>query len=290
MDTSDPSGADWEPLDAAYRRLLARPGPPPGGVLLAQTVGTAAARRAVLATVPLQRGVRHLDLGTGFGVMPLELAHLAPIDALGIDTDPDVLRDAATVRDELSAWLSPGAVVDFAAGDAAALDLGANSVDLVTARLLFQHLPDPAVVAQEISRVLRPGGAVHIFDVDDGLGLTWPPLGEAQQALEAAYAATQRGRGGDRTIGRKLPSLLAEAGLEIESTIAVPNARFALSEPRDLGRMSVAGRVAAAADAIVACGALRDGEIDELLQRFLDAPSFHQLQVETQLVIIARRR
>lgn len=285
----DPATADWEPLDAAYRRLLARPGPPPGGVLLAQTVGTAAARRSVLATVPLRPGLHHLDLGTGFGVMPLELAHLAPIDALGIDIDPGVLRDAATVRDELSTWLSPGAVVRFRAGDATALDLEAQSVDLVTARLLFQHLPEPAAVAREIARVLRPGGAVHIFDVDDGLGLTWPPLSPAQQALEAAYAATQSGRGGDRTIGRKLPSLLADAGLTIESTIAVPNARFAPSEPHDLGRMSVAGRIAAAADAIVATGALGAAELDATLRRFLDAPAFHQFQVETQLVIIARR-
>lgn len=290
MDAINPVVADWEPLDAAYRRLLARPGPPPGGVLLAQTVGTAAARRAVLATVPLQPGMRHLDLGTGFGVMPLELAHLAPIDALGIDTDSAVLSDAAKVRDELSGWLSPGAVVEFCTADATALDLTAGSVDLVTARLLFQHLPNPAAVAGEISRVLRPGGAVHIFDVDDGLGLSWPPLGEAQQALEAAYAATQTGRGGDRTIGRKLPALLADAGLVIESTIAVPNARFAPSEPRDLGRMSVAARIAAAAEAIVARGALDSNQIDALLQRFLDAPPYHQFQVETQLVIIARRR
>lgn len=289
MNAIDPVLANWEPLDAAYRRLLARPGPPPGGVLLAQTVGTAAARRAVLATVPMRSGLRHLDLGTGFGVMPLELAHLTAIDTLGIDTDASVLNDATAVRNELAAWLSPDAVVEFRTGDAAALDLEAQSVDLVTARLLFQHLPDPVAVAWEISRVLRPGGVVHIFDVDDGLGVTWPPLSEAHQQLEAAYAATQAERGGDRTIGRKVSSLLADVGLEIESTIAVPNAQFAPSEPRDLGRMSVAARIAAAADAIVASGALSAAEIDTRLRRFLDAPPFHQFQVETQLVIVARR-
>ncbi len=62
-------------------------------------------------------------------------------------------------------------------------------------------------------RLLRPGGTLVAVDADDGLFAIHPeppPLAEAIRLSEAL----QREVGGDRRIGRKLPTLLEQAGFE----------------------------------------------------------------------------
>ena len=61
-------------------------------------------------------------------------------------------------------------------------------------------------------RVLKPGGKLVIYDVDDGIfGLFEPPLPEFAPVL-AAFGQAQAARGGNRYIGRQLQSLLAGTG------------------------------------------------------------------------------
>ncbi|MCB0188287.1 MAG: methyltransferase domain-containing protein, partial [Caldilineaceae bacterium] len=92
-----------------------------------------------------------------------------------------------------------------------ALELPDNHFDFVYARFLFQRLADPLGAAREIWRVLKPGGKLVIFDIDDGLfGLFAPPIPEFTPVL-AAFGAAQTARGGNRAIGRSLPSILKTA-------------------------------------------------------------------------------
>jgi ubiquinone/menaquinone biosynthesis C-methylase UbiE len=49
-------------------------------------------------------------------------------------------------------------------GDAQALDFDDEQFETVMATLLFSTVPDPARVAAEVNRVLRPGGRVLILD------------------------------------------------------------------------------------------------------------------------------
>jgi 2-polyprenyl-3-methyl-5-hydroxy-6-metoxy-1,4-benzoquinol methylase len=43
-------------------------------------------------------GWRTLDIGTGFGPIPMELATLAPVEAVGVDVDATVVQQADHMR------------------------------------------------------------------------------------------------------------------------------------------------------------------------------------------------
>jgi len=90
--------------------------------------------------------------------------------------------------------------------------LDSDQFDFAYARLLFQHLPDPIGAAQEIWRVLKPGGKLVIYDIDDGLfGLFQPPIPEFAIVLEK-FGQAQAARGGNRHIGRSLCGMLKAVG------------------------------------------------------------------------------
>jgi ubiquinone/menaquinone biosynthesis C-methylase UbiE len=56
----------------------------------------------------------------------------------------------------------------FVEGDAAAMPFMDGSFDVAMSRFAFHHLSDPKAVAQEMRRVVRPGGRVAIIDMVDG--------------------------------------------------------------------------------------------------------------------------
>lgn len=281
--------ADYQLLDAAYRELLANPQPPPGGMLLAQTVATAAPRRRVLPIVPLHAGWRVLDLGTGFGPLAFELAATAPVEVVGVDTDREVLAASRALAARLGGMLAAGSAVRFEGGDATALEVAPESFDLVTARLLFQHLADPAAAAREVARVLRPGGYVFVFDVDDGLGVSYPEVDGPLQVLERAFVAWQASYGGDREIGRKLSTLLAGAGLSVEAVAVLPEGEHRRERPGDPARTLAVARLRAARDGMAAAGILDADECDRLVAAYEQSPPLERCRIESQVAVIARR-
>ena len=54
--------------------------------------------------------------------------------------------------------------VSFVTGDIEALPFGSGSLDAVFLTGVLHHLPNPSACAQEVFRVLRPGGAFVAFD------------------------------------------------------------------------------------------------------------------------------
>jgi SAM-dependent methyltransferase len=89
------------------------------------------------------------DVGCGNGRYLAALAargHQGPV--LGVDLSVGMLRTAGG-----------GALV---AGDAAALPLRTDSVDVALAMHMLYHVPDPATAVRELRRVTRPGGRVLV--------------------------------------------------------------------------------------------------------------------------------
>ena len=98
-------------------------------------------------------GKTALDLGAGTGIASVAMAHAGAEQVYALEPDPsDVVGRGAISR---IAGGDPIEIVD-ALGESIPLPDG--SVDVVYARQVLHHVPDPDVVGREVARVLRPGG------------------------------------------------------------------------------------------------------------------------------------
>ena len=102
-------------------------------------------------------GAAVLDVGTGPGVLLMELArHRPDLHLSGLDVSADMI--AAAERN-----LAGKATIRTA--DVAALPYDDASFDLVTASLSAHHWEDAAAGAAEVARVLRPGCRLLVYDL-----------------------------------------------------------------------------------------------------------------------------
>jgi ubiquinone/menaquinone biosynthesis C-methylase UbiE len=289
MRHDDPAG--WQTLDGALTSYLNTQTDVPSRWLLIQTLATSEMRRRVLATLDVQTGWRTLDVGTGFGSLPMELAAMVPVHAVGVDVDESTLRAAETVRDQVAGrhGFVAGSQVTFRAGDAYALDEPDASVDLATARFLFQHLRDHAAAAAELARVVRPGGLACLIDVDDGLSLTYPEPSPAYLRLTEALTTMQERQGGGRHLARTLPARLDEAGFEVVAVLVLPQAAYRSSKPGDMNRTLLVDRFLAARRELVE-RYISAEEFDDCLGRFAGEVIGRECAVEAHLAVVGRRR
>ncbi|HKP29462.1 MAG TPA: methyltransferase domain-containing protein [Gemmatimonadales bacterium] len=164
---------------------------------------------ALLERVAIPPDARCLDVGCGGGDVSLDLARvIAPRGhVIGTDLDPmklDLARAEAREQGVTN--------VEFRHADATG-SLGSTEFDLVYARFLLTHLPDPAPCVQGMRDALKPGRPVVVEDIDFTGHFSWPDSPAFRRYVEL-YATTVRSRGGDPDIGPRLPVLLADAGLE----------------------------------------------------------------------------
>ena len=133
------------------------------------------ALRAHAITRLVPPGLRVCDVGTGTGILALELAHLG-VDVVAVDRSQAML-DAAQAK--LQAADVQG--VELRRGDAADLPLEEASVDAAFAHMVLHYLPSPAEALAEMGRVVKPGGLVVVVDFEEhdrewmreDLGVQW---------------------------------------------------------------------------------------------------------------------
>src|SRR6187549_2454060 len=124
-------------------------------------------------------GLRWLDVGCGNGAFTEMIAtRCAPAALAGIDPSDAQLAFARS-RPALQS-------ARFERGDAMALPLPDNSVDVVVMPLVLFFVPDPARGVAEMARVTCPGGTVAAYSWDmDGGGFPYAILRAELEQLDA---------------------------------------------------------------------------------------------------------
>ena len=183
--------------------------------------------RYVLPAAP-----RILDLGCGTGEITRRLAQrYRHATLLGIDILEGNLARAR--RDSVAL----AGRVRYAQGDAFALACGDGEFDLVACRHMSQAVPDFPQVVSEITRVLKPGGWLHLLSEDYAMlhfPAPEPQAFDPDRFWTGDVLGFLRGIGCDGRIGRHTPALLAQAGYAdiamdyvTVDTLRVPRATFA---------------------------------------------------------------
>ncbi|MDX6255564.1 MAG: hypothetical protein QOJ11_1898 [Frankiales bacterium] len=146
----------------------------------------------------LRAGLDLLDVGCGPGSLTADLARrVAPGRVIAIDSAVAPLEEARAAAAEA------GVEVDVRVGDAYAIDLPDDSVDVVHAHQVLQHVADPVAVLREMARVCRPGGLVAARDADYA-AMTWAPADPRLDRWLEIYRATARANDAEPDAGRRL--------------------------------------------------------------------------------------
>jgi SAM-dependent methyltransferase len=177
----------------------------------------AAELRAMIDDLPLRPGDRVLDMPCGDGAYALLLAdRVGPSGSVvGVDLSAGYLELARA--NAASGSSEPGARVRFQIGDIASLPFDDNTFDLVWCAQSMYSLPDPLGALRELRRVVRPGGAVAVFENDTLHQIVVPWPAELELAVRQAQLRALAARAPTTAkyfIGRDLCGTFADAGLE----------------------------------------------------------------------------
>jgi len=128
--------------------------------LLSEVMGPST--RALLAEVGIPAGSICLDVGCGGGDVTFELARAAGPSGRVIGVDLDETKLDIARREAGQHGLSN---ISFEAWDVVEWEPG-GLFDVIYARFLLTHLPNPGALVSALRRHTRPGGVIIVEDID----------------------------------------------------------------------------------------------------------------------------
>lgn len=160
-------------------------------------------KRAMRPLLEPRPGEVLLDVGCGVGFEACRWAAEYPdVDVVGLDRP--LMIDAAA---RLSA--ETGVSVRWVPGDAEKLPFEDDTIDAAYAEKVLMYVPEPAQAIAELVRVLRPGGRLALFELDqESTALDGDPAFTAPVVGRLCASVSQS------RMGRQLPQLLRAVGLE----------------------------------------------------------------------------
>jgi len=154
-------------------------------------------------------GARCLDVGCGGGDVTLERARLVGPRGKVVGTDLDGIKlDIARGEAREQGFGN----VEFLLGDGCS-GYGSGEFDLVFARFLLTHVPDPLGVLRQMRDAARPGGILAAVDIDFSGYFCYPDCPALWKYVRLYSDAVKR-RGGDANIGYRLPELFGPLKLD----------------------------------------------------------------------------
>ncbi len=165
-------------------------------------------RRAALEAVQPKPGELGLDIGPGPGFLACELAQQVGPTGRVATVDNNSTMLVMTQRRAIDQELSDR--MEYHQADATRLPFQEGVFDFVVASQVYEYVADIEQALAEAWRVLRPGGRLIVIDTD------WETLVIHADDLElsARISRAWDEHLSHRTLPRRLPSLLSEAGFK----------------------------------------------------------------------------
>jgi arsenite methyltransferase len=125
------------------------------------TADIAAQRQATIDALLPQPGERILDVGSGPGLLTLEIAaRVAPNgNVTGIDVSTDMIKLAQSRQEDAQCII-------FQEGDAVSLPFADATFDAAVSVQVYEYVDALTEAFKEVYRILRPGGRIVIIDTD----------------------------------------------------------------------------------------------------------------------------
>lgn len=157
---------------------------------------------------PIRNGSA-VDFGCGpIGILPELARHVGPNGTVaGVDVEPSMIE-----RARIECRRRGLTNLALVGGEDVMGALPAGAFDLAHARMVLINVADPAAVLAELVRLVRPGGVVAVQEFDWST-TECDPTNSAWQRLKELLAGLWSSRTFDPYLGRRLPTLLSEAGL-----------------------------------------------------------------------------
>ena len=179
------------------------------------TPDVVAQRREVLGLLALAPGERVVDVGSGPGLLAVEMAAaVGPTGRVcGIDVSDSML---ALARGRETA---PGsAPVEYLSGGVEHIPYPDGAFDVAVSTQVLEYVPDIPAALAEIRRVLRPGGRLLVLDTDWD-SIVWR-CGDRERMRRVLVAWEQHLA--DPHLPRRLTGELAAAGFDPDAPRVLP--------------------------------------------------------------------
>jgi SAM-dependent methyltransferase len=205
---------------------------------------------AFVEFLDVQPGMRILEAGSGIGFLAAAVAQAArDVKVAGLERSEDQIKAAVQ---------QPG--VEYVLGDVHKLPFDSHSFDLVYARYVLEHVPDPQTVLEEMKRVARPGCRVVACENDESL-IRWDPACPVFEGVWSAFQEYQRTLGGDSQIGRRLYGLFRSAGLNRIELSVQPEIHWSGSPGFEPWVRNIIGNIDSARRGLIDSGLCSDANI-----------------------------
>jgi ubiquinone/menaquinone biosynthesis C-methylase UbiE len=177
------------------------------------TPDVVAQRCAVLKALDLREGEKVLDIGSGPGLLALDMAAaVGPAGRVcGIDLSESMLA-MSRKRCAGQPW------TEFQQGDATKLPAADDSFDAAVSTQVYEYVRDIPAALAELRRVLRPGGRAVILDTDYGSLVIHTENPARMARVIAAWDEHFVHAGLPRTLSRQL----RDAGFTVRQRAVIP--------------------------------------------------------------------